>query len=46
MISYNAVPIKDQFFVLFINLIVIIVVDYDVILGIDYLLTYHAILDC
>ena len=43
---YKDVPIKIQTHVLYANLIEIDMNDYDVILGMDWLSTHHALIDC
>ena len=43
---YKDVPIKVQEYVMYANLIVIDMTDYDVILGMDWLSTHHAVIDC
>ena len=43
---YKYVPIKVQDYVMYTNLIVIDMTDYDVILGMDWLSTHHAVIDC
>ena len=42
---YKDVPIKVQEYVMYANLIVIDMTDYDVILGMDWLSTHHAVID-
>ena len=46
MTWYKDVPIKVQDYVMYANLIVIDMTDYDVILGMDWLSTHHAVIDC
>ena len=46
MTWYKDVPIKVQDYVIYANLIVIDMTDYDVILDMDWLSTHHAVIDC
>ena len=46
MTLYKDVPIKVKDYVMYANLIVIDMTDYDVILGMDWLSTHHAVIDC
>ena len=46
MTWYKEMPIKIQDYTMYTSLIVINMTDYDVILGIDYLSTYHALIYC
>ena len=43
---YKDVLVKVQDYTMYANLIVIDMIDYDVILGMDWLLTHHAVIDC
>ena len=43
---YKDVPIKDQDYAMHTDLIVINMIDYDVILSMDWLSTYHTVIDC
>ena len=43
---YKDVPIKVQDYVMYANLIVIDMTDYDVILSMDWLSTHHTVIDC
>ena len=42
---YKDVLIKVQDYVMYVNLIVINMIDYDVTLGMDYLSTHHVVID-
>ena len=43
---YKDVLVKVQDYVIYTNLIVIDIMNYDIILSIDWLLTHHAAIDC
>ena len=42
---YKDEPVKVQDYVMYVNLIVIDITDYDVILGMDWLSAHHAVID-
>ena len=46
MTWYKDVLVKDQDYAMYANLIVIDMIDYAVILSIDWLSTHHVMIDC